>query len=105
LERGDFDVAMNGLEATDERKQRLLLSEPYYVYGETLTIRAGDPYRSLFDLTGKRVGTLNQTYAHDLLRMLPLEGVLYEGNEEPYRDLVTRRTDAVLLDNIIADRY
>jgi polar amino acid transport system substrate-binding protein len=105
LERGDFDVVMNGLEATDERRRRILLSEPYYIYGETLTIRAGDPYRSVFDLTGKRVGTLNQSYAHDILRMLPIEWVLYEGNEEPYRDLVLGRTDAVLLDNIIADRY
>ncbi len=105
LERGDFDVAMNGLEATDERKRRILLSEPYYIYAETLTIRAGDPYRSVFDLAGKRVGTLNQTYAHDILRMLPVEAVLYEGNEEPYRDLELGRTDAVLLDNIIADRY
>jgi polar amino acid transport system substrate-binding protein len=106
LERGDFDIAMNGLEATDERKQRILLSEPYYVYAETLTIRAGDPHRSVFDLAGKRVGTLNQTYAHDILRMLTgVEAVLYEGNEEPYRDLALGRTDAVLLDNIIADRY
>ena len=30
---------------------------------------------------------------------------LYEGNEEPYIDLEQGRTDGVLLDNIIADRY
>jgi polar amino acid transport system substrate-binding protein len=30
---------------------------------------------------------------------------VYEGNEEPYTDLELGRTDAVLLDNIIADRY
>jgi polar amino acid transport system substrate-binding protein len=105
LERGDFDIAMNGLEATAERKQRILLSEPYYVYAETLTIRRGDTYRSIFDLQGKRVGTLNQTYAFDILRMLNIEFVPYEGNEEPYIDLEQGRTDAVLLDNIIADRY
>jgi polar amino acid transport system substrate-binding protein len=105
LERGDFDIAMNGLEATAERKERILLSEPYYVYAETLTIRKGDPYRSVFDLRGKRVGTLNQTYAFDILRMLNIEYVPYEGNEEPYLDLEQGRTDAVLLDNIIADRY
>jgi polar amino acid transport system substrate-binding protein len=106
LERGDFDVIMNGLEATPERRDRLLLSEPYFTYAETLTIRANDPYRSLFDLVGKRVGTLNQTYAHDILRQIPLiEAKVYEGNEEPYRDLELGRTDAVLLDNIIADRY
>jgi polar amino acid transport system substrate-binding protein len=106
LERGDFDVAMNGLEATRERQDRILLSDPYFVYAETLAVPAGSPVRSLFDLAGKRVGTLNQTFAHDILRMLPsIEPVLYEGNEEPYLDLERGRVDAVLLDNIIADRY
>ena len=105
LERGDFDVIANGLEATPERQDRILLSEPYYVYAETLAIRRGDPYRSLFDLSGKRVGSLNQTYAWDILRMLPLEEVPYEGNQEPYDDLELGRIDGVLLDNIIADRY
>lgn len=106
LERGDFDVVMNGLESTQERRERLLLSEPYYVYAETLTVRAGEPYRSLFDLTGKRVGTLNQTVAHDILQTVNgIDVKVYEGNEEPYRDLELGRSDAVLLDNIIADRY
>lgn len=106
LERGDFDIAMNGIEATQERKDRILLSDPYYVYAETLTVRADSDARSLFDLAGKRVGTLNQTFAHDIIKMIPaLREVLYEGNEEPYLDLEAGRSDAVLLDNIIADRY
>lgn len=105
LERGDFDVVMNGLEATADRVDRILLSEPYFVYAETLAVRKGSKYRKLADLKGKRVGTLNQTYAHDLLRERDVEVVLYEGNEEPYMDLESGRVDAVLLDNIIADRY
>lgn len=106
LERGDFDVVMNGLESTAERRERILLSEPYFVYAETLTVRAGDPSRSIFELSGKRVGTLNQTFAHDILLMISgIEAKVYEGNQEPYQDLELGRTDAVLLDNIIADRY
>lgn len=105
LERGDFDIALNGLEYTEERADRIRLSQPYFIYAETLAVRAGSPYTSLADLKGKRVGTLNQTYAHDLLRGQPVETVLYEGNEEPYIDLEQGRVDAVLLDNIIADRY
>jgi polar amino acid transport system substrate-binding protein len=106
LERGDFDVIANGLEATAERRARLLLSEPYFVYAETLTVRTDSFVRSVFDLAGKRVGTLNQTYAHDILRMLYGDAAkVYEGNEEPYTDLELGRLDAVLLDNIIADRY
>ncbi len=105
LERGDFDIAMNGLEDTPDRRTRILLSVPYFVYGETLTLRKGDKRQSLSELAGKKVGTLNQTVAHDLLKQQPVEIVLYEGQQEPYFDLQHGRTDAVLLDHIIADRY
>lgn len=105
LTRGDFDIILNGLEDTPKRREAILLSVPYFVYGETLTVRKDSPYVRLSDLKGKRVGTLNQTVAHDLLTGQPLEVVLYEGQQEPYADLVNQRTEAVLLDHIIADRY
>lgn len=105
LERGDYDIAINGLEATESRQARILLSRPYFIYAETLAVKRGSGYRSLADLAGLRVGTLNQTYAYDLLKAAPLETVSYEGVEEPYVDLVAGRTQGVLLDNIIADRY
>jgi polar amino acid transport system substrate-binding protein len=106
LERGDFDVIANGLEATDDRRARILLSNPYFVYAESLAVRADSDIRSVFDLTGRPVGTLNQSYAYDILRRLYGDvAKVYEGNEEPYTDLELGRTDAVLLDNVIADRY
>lgn len=105
LERGDFDIVLNGLEDTPQRRARIRLSDAYYTYGETLTVRRGSPIANLHELAGKRVGTLNQTVAHDLLKAQPLEVVLYEGQQEPYMDLVKGRTDAVLLDHVIADRY
>src|SRR5262245_7781308 len=46
LERGDFDIAMNGLEATAERADRILLSRPYFIYAETLAVKKGASYRS-----------------------------------------------------------
>jgi polar amino acid transport system permease protein/polar amino acid transport system substrate-binding protein len=104
LERGDFDMAMNGLESTPARQEKLLLSKPYYIYAETLAVRRGSALRYL-ELLGKRVGTLNQTYAFDLIRAQGIEPVLYEGAQEPYLDLAGGRLDAVLLDNVIADRY
>ena len=105
LERGDIDVILNGLEDTPERRARIALSVPYFVFGETLTVRRGAPFQTLAELVGRRVGTLNQTVAHDLLEQHKLEVVLYEGQQEPYFDLAKGRTDAVLLDHIIADRY
>ena len=105
LERGDFDLILNGLEDTPARRARLHLSRPYFVYGETLTVRPGSTLHSLDELAGKRVGTLNQTVAQELLTQHHAEVVLYEGQQEPYLDLSNGRVEAVLLDHVIADRY
>ncbi len=107
LERGDMDIAMNGLEATSERQDRVLMSRPYFVYAETLAVRRGAKERSLDDLAAghKTVATLNQTYAFDLLRDRKIEYALFEGVEEPYQALVNGKVDGVLLDNIIANLY
>jgi len=105
LERGDFDLALNGLEDTPPRRARLRLSRPYFVYGETLAVRAGSSLHTLAELSGRRIGTLNQTVAQELLQTQHADVVLYEGQQEPYLDLNQGRLDGVLLDHVIADRY
>src|SRR4051812_47385375 len=106
LERGDFDIILNGLEDTQALRGRILLSRPYLSFAEQLVVRRGFPLRSLDALRGHRVGTLSASLAQQILRGRPgIELVLYGGQEEPYRDLELGRTDAVLLDSVIAARY
>jgi polar amino acid transport system substrate-binding protein len=107
LERGDFDVVMNGLEITPERQAQVLFSQAYYRFTEVLVVRREmTNVSTLADLSGQRVGTLNASLAFEMLKAVPqVETVLYEGVEEPYSDLEQGRLAGVLLDNIIADRY
>jgi polar amino acid transport system substrate-binding protein len=106
LERGDFDLIVNGLEDTQTLRGRILLSRPYFQFAEQLVVRRGSTLRTLDALRGHRVGTLASSLAHQILRGKPgIEIVLYGGQEEPYRDLQLHRTDAVLLDSVIAARY
>jgi len=106
LERGDFDLIVNGLEDTQALRGRILLSRPYFDFAEQLVVRRGSTLRTLDALNGHRVGTLASSLAHQILRAHPgIEIVLYGGQEEPYRDLQLHRTDAVLLDSVIAARY
>lgn len=106
LERGDFDLILNGLEETPALHGRILSSRPYFNFSEQLVVRRGAPARTLAQLEGHRVGTLSSSLAHAILRAHPgIAPVLYGGQEEPYRDLQLGRTDAVLLDSVIATRY
>jgi len=107
LERGTFDIVMNGLEVTDSRVGRVLFTRPYYCFAERLMVRANDTSiagADLGSLRGRKVGTLANSLAFEMLRG-SADPVVYQGVEEPYADLVNGRTDAVLLDDIIATRY
>ena len=107
LERGDFDIILNGLEVTAARRERVAFTRPYYAFTETLVVRRDEGgLRNLNDLRDRRVGTLAASFGFELLRATPgVDIVLYEGVEEPYIDLEQGRLDGVVLDNIIADRY
>jgi polar amino acid transport system substrate-binding protein len=106
LERGTFDIALNGLEVTAARAGRVLLSRPYYLFSERLVARASDSSVSdLPSVRGRRVGTLANSQAWESLQAIGAIAVPYEGVEEPFIDLEHGRTDAVLIDDIIVDRY
>jgi polar amino acid transport system substrate-binding protein len=106
LERGDFDVILNGLEVTPARRARIAFTRPYYQFTETLVVRHDSDVRSLENLRGQRVGTLAGSLAFEIVSAEPgVEVVLYEGVEEPYLDLENGRLRGVVLDDIIANRY
>src|SRR6185503_13412436 len=63
---------------------------------------------TLSDLAGRRVATLAGTIAYDILlraeRDRGLTAVSYDDDVHPYSDLLLGRVDAVLLDNVLAER-
>jgi polar amino acid transport system substrate-binding protein len=106
LERGTFDVAMNGIEVTPARAARVAFTRPYYLFAEQLVARRGDDrIRDLAAVRGLRVGTLASSQAWDLAVGAGALAVPYEGADEPFVDLAHGRIDAVLLDDVIVARY
>lgn len=107
LQKGSFDMAMNGIEDTEDRRKIVLFSEPYFVYSQQITVRKEtEDINSLQDLVGKKVATLSGTAAEDILRLT--EGIEVSINPEivySYRDLADGRVEAVLLDTPIAAAY
>jgi polar amino acid transport system substrate-binding protein len=108
LERGDFDMAMNGLEITPDRLRRVRFSRPYYAYKLQLVLRKGESrFRTVQECHGTElvIGTLEDTAAHRLLERLGVRKKHYPGQVEPYQDLELGRIDGVLLDWPIAVYY
>jgi len=108
LNRGDFDIALNGFEITEERKQGgALFSIPYYIYTEQIVVRAGEKRINSFkDLKGMKVGTLGGAVSQTMLEQLGGVNIkVYTGQAEPYEDLTLKRLDAVFMDLPIGAYY
>lgn len=110
IERGDAEIGLSGIEDTPARRSSMAPTVPYYRFREVLSVRAADAarFRTLADLRGRRVGTLGGTIAYEILlhaqRDFGIEAVSYDDDVHPYSDLVIGRVDAVLLDNVLAER-
>ena len=107
LERGNFDLILNGLELTPEHQQQIAMSRPYYAYAQQIVVRKETAGISrLEDLKGKTVGILSASVAQRILeKMGGAELKIYPGNVETFRDLGSQRIEAVLLDLPIALHY
>lgn len=112
LKRRDIDFAMNGLEMTEERRQQVRFSRPYYIFSEQLVVRAREDRFQTFEECAAvnrreplKIGTLAQTAADNILRDAGFAPVTYENQTDPYKDLELGRLDGVLLDTPIALYY
>lgn len=108
LERGDIDIAMNGLEITPKRLQRVAFTRPYYIYQLQLVARADEKrFQNLDEAKAKglTIGTLGATAAEELLKVQNVSYKSYDDQQGPYDDLVQRAIDGVLMDVPIAIYY
>ncbi len=110
IARGDADIGLSGIEDTPARRTTHAVTVPYYEFREVLAVRDADAsrFRTLADLRDKNVGTLGGTIAYEILlraeRDHGIHAVSYDDDVHPYSDLVLGRLDAVLLDNVLAER-
>jgi polar amino acid transport system substrate-binding protein len=107
LNRGNFDIILNGLEITPENQQHIAMSRPYFVYAQQIVTRQDTAgLTNLASLKGKPVGVLSSTVAQRLLEEMGGADIkIYPGNVESLRDLKNGRIEAVLMDLPIAVHY
>lgn len=108
LKRNDYDVVVNGLEITSDRREVVDFSRPYYLTAEVLAVRREENgIYKLEDAKNKRVGTLAASLAQRILAQqeIPLQVITYSEEVHIYNDLALGRTDVVFLDEPIALYY
>jgi len=104
LQRGLYDIAINGLEVTPEHEEVVNFSIPYYKTFLQLAVRRENTdINSLEDCRGRIVGTLKESYAQIILEELgDVDVRTYIVEANAYEDLANGRLEAALFDSPIA---
>ena len=71
LDRGDFDIALNGMEITPEKKKRLF-TRPYYIFTEQLAVRKEEDRIGASRICGaERWGPFRERSPRNILQGIP----------------------------------
>ncbi|MBU2670251.1 transporter substrate-binding domain-containing protein [Actinoplanes bogorensis] len=111
LNSGKCDVAAAGMTITDERKQVLDFSEPYFDATQALNTLAGKEVKTLEELKGRRIGVQGGTTGDDYIKAqvkeknLDLEVVAYKDLAALQQALATNQVAAAVGDLPVWNEY
>lgn len=110
LQKGDYDMVMAGIEATEERKNAADFSDPYYTdYPAMILVKAdkADEYKTLADFDGKSVAAQTATTKEQLVKdtMPGANLVSLQNVNDIVNQLVNDKIDAAVLDGSVALQY
>lgn len=101
IEQGSYDAAINGMTITEERKENIDFSDPYYESGLILAVAEdNDTIKSIDDLNeshtvSTRLSSTSQTYLEE---NTDAASDAYPEITEAYQALLTGHVDAALYD-------
>ena len=104
LGAGKYDVIINQVGITDERKKAFDFSDPYTLSSAQLIVRKDETrqFNSLEDLKGKKLGLGQGTNFEQKAKAVPgIDVRTYPGSPEYLADLAAGRIDAALNDSLL----
>ena len=107
MESGNIDLIASGMTINDERKAKVLFSEPYYQSGLTIIVKKDNTSINTFkDLTGKKVAVqIGTTSAKEVKTLGNVEVKEFNSSADTFMELKAGGVDAVVNDRPVNDYY
>lgn len=110
LNNGNIDVIFNGYTITDARKEKVNFSDPYLDNRQIIITLATSDINTKADLAGKVVSVQKESSAYDAVtsdgdivaNLKEGQLITFDSNLELFLDLEAGRSDAIVLDEVLA---
>ena len=106
----NIDCIWNGMSINNDRKEAMCLSNPYLKNNMTFVVKKDSNINSINDLKGKKVGVQAGSTAEEILQGAEIskdlsQVVTYSENITAFMDMEINQTDAVFIDDVVANYY
>lgn len=99
---GELDIGMGGMSITDERKEKVDFTEPYYDSYLTMVVSEDSDFESVEDLEGETVsakkGTTGGLYAEELAEDMDVEVRLFDSSPDMFQEVANGSSAAFFED-------
>lgn len=111
LNAGNIDFIWNGYSITEERKEKVAFSKAYLENSQIIVVSSDSDVESKNDLAGKNIAVQAESSALDAVNSEPEfikntnELTEFSTNNEAFMDLEAGRSDALIVDEVLARYY
>ena len=102
VQSAKYDCGMSGITASDDRKENMLFTTPYYNAAQVIVVKEGSAIKGKADLEGKKVSVQTGTTADEGCKEAGLTVSAFAANADAKAALTTGKVDAWIVDNLTA---
>lgn len=105
LNNGQLDACIAGMTVTEERKQAVDFSIPYYTATQVMIVKEGSDIKSAADMEGKTISVVQGYTGETVVDELGYEYEAFKKGTECVLELVNGKCDVVVIDSATAKKY
>ena len=104
VQSAKYDCGMSGITASEDRKQNMLFTTPYYNAAQVIVVKEGSLIQSKVDLDGKKVSVQTGTTADAGCTAAGYDVQAFAANADAKAALTTGKVEAWVVDNLTAQQ-
>ncbi len=105
LENGQVDAVIAGMTITDEKKDAVSFSIPYYTATQVMIVKEGTDITKASDMADKRIAVIQGYTGETCVQKLGYEYQAFKKGTDAIMELMNGKCDVVVIDSATAQNY
>ena len=105
LQNGQLDAIIAGMTITDERKEEVDFSDPYYTATQVMVVPEDSDIQKASDMDGKKISVIQGYTGETAVQKLGYEYQSFKKGTDAVNELVNGKCDVVVIDSATAQKY